>query len=347
MTKPMTFASSGPTRQAGRGRRGQQASVASGIAAAPWEAEILLVHDGARPLVTDEIVAATIAALDADPSADGSVIDSRRSTLSRSQTASRYRTSDRSKYWTVQTPQTFRASALRDAYALAEADEFLGTDDAQVVEHAGGRVLLVEAHATTSGHGRRGHRLGRSDTGLQGRRGSFMTLRIGSAMTFTAFAEGRRLVLGGVESRARARASRSLRCRRFSRTLLPTRSWARWREGDIGKRFPDRTRRSRTPDSLELLAQVGELVRERGYRIVDADCVLVLEQPKISPHRDRMRSNLAAALGVPVDALGLKATTTERLGFAGREEGVAAHAVVLLESVEAAPGTAGGVDARA
>jgi 2-C-methyl-D-erythritol 2,4-cyclodiphosphate synthase len=84
-------------------------------------------------------------------------------------------------------------------------------------------------------------------------------------------------------------------------------------------------------DSLVLLAQVGELVRERGFRLLDADCVVICERPKLSPHREAMRTNLARALGVEVGCIGVKATTTERLGFEGREEGIGAQAVVLLE----------------
>jgi len=79
--------------------------------------------------------------------------------------------------------------------------------------------------------------------------------------------------------------------------------------------------------------RLGELMRERGWRLLDADCVLVLELPKVSPYRDEMRRVMAHALGVDAERIGVKATTTEGLGFAGREEGVAAQAIVLLERV--------------
>ncbi len=77
-------------------------------------------------------------------------------------------------------------------------------------------------------------------------------------------------------------------------------------------------------------ASVAQLVAERGFVLEDADCVLVLEEPKIAPHREAMRANLARAMGVEVDRVGVKATTTEGLGFTGRREGVAAYAVALL-----------------
>ena len=136
LSSPITFAPSGPSRQA---------SVASGIAVAPDGVEFIVVHDGARPLVTPEVVASTIAALDADPLAVGAVVGQHViDTLKIADGGGIVETPDRAKYWAVQTPQTFRASALRAAYALADEDGFAGTDDAAVVEHSGGRVVLVE-----------------------------------------------------------------------------------------------------------------------------------------------------------------------------------------------------------
>ena len=103
------------------------------------------------------------------------------------------------------------------------------------------------------------------------------------------------------------------------------------REGDIGKLFPDTDPAYEGADSLVLMARVADLARERGWRVVDVDCTIAAQAPKLAPYREQMRSNMAAALGVPVDAVGVKATTTERLGFVGREEGIAAWAVALLE----------------
>jgi 2-C-methyl-D-erythritol 2,4-cyclodiphosphate synthase len=156
------------------------------------------------------------------------------------------------------------------------------------------------------------------------------TLRIGLGYDVHAFAEGRKLVLGGVQ----IEHERGLLGHSDADVLAHALADAivgALREGDIGKLFPDTDPTYEGADSLALLGQVGDLMRERGFELVDADCVLVMERPKVSPHRESMQKNLAAALGVPVETIGVKATTTERLGFAGREEGVAAHAVVLLE----------------
>jgi 2-C-methyl-D-erythritol 2,4-cyclodiphosphate synthase len=158
-------------------------------------------------------------------------------------------------------------------------------------------------------------------------------MRIGLGYDVHAFAAGRRLVLGGVE----IENERGLLGHSDADVLahaLADAVLGALREGDIGRLFPDTDPAFRDADSLELLAAVGALALERGWRVADADCVLVLEQPKIAPYRDEMRANLARALGVSVDAVGVKATTTEGLGFEGREEGVAAQAVVLLVSAQ-------------
>ena len=155
-------------------------------------------------------------------------------------------------------------------------------------------------------------------------------VRIGIGYDVHAFVEGRPLVLGGViiahPRGLLGHSDADVLAHALADALLGA-----LRAGDIGELFPDTDPAYLGADSLDLLAKVGALVRARGWRILDADCVLVLERPRISPYREAMRANLAGALGLDVDSVGVKATTTERLGFAGREEGVAAHAVVLLE----------------
>jgi 2-C-methyl-D-erythritol 2,4-cyclodiphosphate synthase len=155
-------------------------------------------------------------------------------------------------------------------------------------------------------------------------------LRIGLGYDVHAFAEGRRLVLGGVQI-AHDRGLLGYSDADVLTHALMDALLGALREGDIGLLFPETDPAYEGADSLELLGQVGALVRERGFRVVDADCVVICEQPKLSPHRDAMRANLAQALGIDIECIGLKATTTERLGFEGREEGIGAQAVVLLE----------------
>ena len=102
------------------------------------------------------------------------------------------------------------------------------------------------------------------------------------------------------------------------------------RLGDIGALFPDSDPAYKGSNSIGLLRQVTQIVRENNYEILDVDSVVAAQKPELSPYRDRMRENLASAMGIPVDSIGLKATTTEELGFEGREEGISARAVCLL-----------------
>lgn len=154
-------------------------------------------------------------------------------------------------------------------------------------------------------------------------------LRIGVGYDVHALVEGRPLVLGGVTIRSERGLLGHSDADVLAHALMDAILGA-MRAGDIGAHFPDTDGRYEGASSIGLVERVATMMREGGWELADADCVLVLEEPSISPHRDTMRARLAGALGVDVDRVGLKATTTEGLGFTGREEGAAAHAVVLL-----------------
>jgi 2-C-methyl-D-erythritol 2,4-cyclodiphosphate synthase len=154
--------------------------------------------------------------------------------------------------------------------------------------------------------------------------------RIGLGHDIHSFVEGRALVLGGIdipnERGLLGHSDADVLVHALMDAILGA-----MRDGDIGSHFPDSDPDYKDCSSVLLLARVAELMRAAGWRLVDADTVLALEAPRISPYRDRMRERMASALGVSVDAVGVKATTAEGLGAIGREEGVAAYAVVLLE----------------
>lgn len=155
------------------------------------------------------------------------------------------------------------------------------------------------------------------------------SLRIGQGFDVHAFAEGRKLILGGVD----VPHTRGLLGHSDADVLAHAVADALLggiRGGDIGKLFPDIDPAYEGADSLKLLAAVADKVRAEGYDILDVDSVIAAQAPKLSPYRDAMRENLARAMGVPVENVGVKATTTERLGFEGREEGISASAVCLL-----------------
>ncbi len=157
-------------------------------------------------------------------------------------------------------------------------------------------------------------------------------MRIGLGYDVHAFASGRRLVLGGVDIEHPVGLAGHSDADVLAHALMDAIIGA-LREGDVGQLFPDTDPAFKDADSLVLLSQVSEVMRAKGFALVDADCVVVCERPKLAPHRNLMRERLAAALGVPAGSLGVKATTTEHLGFTGREEGIAAYAVVLLEQL--------------
>ena len=155
-------------------------------------------------------------------------------------------------------------------------------------------------------------------------------LRIGHGFDVHAFAEGRRLVLGGVDVPAEQGLLGHSDADVLAHALMDAVLGA-VRAGDIGGLFPDNDPAYEGADSLVLMRRVAELARERGFAILDVDCTVAAQAPKLAPYRDEMRANMAAALGVDVEHVGVKATTTERLGFVGRREGIAAWAVALLD----------------
>ena len=156
-------------------------------------------------------------------------------------------------------------------------------------------------------------------------------MRIGLGYDVHALVEDRELIIGGVripyEKGLLGHSDADVLCHAISDALLGAA-----RLGDVGRLFPDTDPAYEGADSLVLLAECAALVRGNGFDIVDVDSVIIAQEPKLSPFREDMRTRLSKALGIPTDNVGVKATTTESLGFEGRKEGIAAHAVVLLES---------------
>lgn len=154
-------------------------------------------------------------------------------------------------------------------------------------------------------------------------------IRVGHGYDVHALAEGLRLVLGGVEIEHTkgcvAHSDGDVAIHAICDALLGALA-----AGDIGKLFPDTSEEFRDIDSKILLRRVTDLVEERGYKISNVDCTIAMQRPKLRPHIDAMREALASTMGLECDRVSVKATTTEHLGFEGREEGVSAHAVVLI-----------------
>jgi len=160
-----------------------------------------------------------------------------------------------------------------------------------------------------------------------------MSFRIGQGVDIHRLVSGRKLILGGVEipwdKGLLGHSDADVVCHALSNALLGAVG-----EGDIGRHFPDSDPRYKGAASIELLGVVMELVKKRGFRVGNADLTILAEKPKLGPYREEMQNRLAAVLEVELAAVNIKATTGEKMGFIGREEGMMAEAVVLLESVK-------------
>lgn len=154
-------------------------------------------------------------------------------------------------------------------------------------------------------------------------------IRIGHGYDVHALAEGLRLVIGGVELEHTkgcvAHSDGDVAIHAICDAMLGALAL-----GDIGKLFPDSSAEFKGIDSKILLRRVCEVIQQKGYKVGNVDCTIAMQRPKLRPHIDTMRSTLASVIGIDTDRVSVKATTTEHLGFEGREEGVSVHSVVLL-----------------
>ncbi|MBK7266307.1 MAG: 2-C-methyl-D-erythritol 2,4-cyclodiphosphate synthase [Ignavibacteriales bacterium] len=160
-----------------------------------------------------------------------------------------------------------------------------------------------------------------------------MKFRIGNGYDVHQLIEGRKLILGGVEIPSEkgllGHSDADVLLHAIMDAMLGALSL-----GDIGKHFPDTDKDYKDIDSKLLLQKAIELVKERGYQVVNCDSVLVLEKPKIAPYVHLMKKTISGIIGCGEDDISIKATTSEKLGFIGREEGAVAYAVVLLQTLE-------------
>ncbi len=301
--------------------------------------ELLAVQDGARPLVTPELIddVAEQAARCGAAAPAVAVKDTIKAVRDDGTVAE---TLDRAALRAVQTPQIFESALLKAALQAAVEGGIPITDDCSAVERLGKRVYLRGAagQAGLSGGGGRGkpedHHSGRPDFGggySAGQGGSDMTnLRIGHGYDVHRLTERRRLVLGGVEIPWDRGLLGHSDADVLTHAVMDALCGAA-KLGDIGKLFPDSDPRYAGISSLELLRQVAALLQERGWAVVNIDATLIAQAPKVGPYRPEMEANLSAALGTDADRVNVKATTEEHLGFTGDGSGMAAHAVALLE----------------
>lgn len=301
---------------------GRQDSVRAGLEAlAPFEPDVVLVHDAARPYVPGHTIPALLAALARVPGAIPAVPVA--DTLKRAQGGLIETTVPRDALFRAQTPQAFRFASL---LALHRTHALLPglTDDAALLEHAGDAVELVPGAEDNI-------KLTFPEDFVRLERilAPAMQPRVGTGFDVHALTPGRPLVLCGVliphayglAGHSDADVGIHALCDAIYGALA---------EGDIGRHFPPSEATWKDADSARFLVHAAGRIAARGGRLANADITLICEQPKITPHAAAMQARLAELLGVEAGRVSVKATTTERLGFPGRGEGIAAQAVATV-----------------
>lgn len=317
----------GKVRDVVAGGAERQDSVAQGLAAVPTDVDVVAIHDGARAFVTPEDIDAVVLAAQVHGAAVlGTTVTD---TVKRMDGDEVVETLDRLVLRRVQTPQAFVASVIRRAHEEAQKTGYLGTDDTALVEQMGEPVVVV---------------LGREDNvkittpedlglGLYilAKRGVVTSgLRIGQGYDVHQLVSGRPLILGGVDVPHEKGLLGHSDADVLTHVIIDAVLGALG-AGDIGQLFPDTDAQYKDISSLVLLERVAEVVKEKQAKVLSLDATVMAQRPKLAPHIIQMRENLAQALGIPMACLSVKATTTEKLGFVGREEGMAAQAVALVQ----------------
>ena len=301
-----------------RGGATRSDSVQAGLAATSGDA--VLVHDAARPFCPSQVIDRLIAALEFHEGAAP--------VLAVSDTLARGATDlgepvDRDGLVRVQTPQAARTAALRSAYGQWSGPA-APTDETSVLRAAGMRVAAVAGAAeldkvTTADD------LARAERWLAGS----MVPRTGLGFDVHAFGGDGPVMLGGIavphERGLAGHSDADVVLHAITDAILGAAAL-----GDIGDHFPPSDRQWKGTSSDRFLAFAAKLVRERGAVVDSVDCTVIAEAPRVGPHREAMRQRIAAILGLDVSRVSIKATTSERLGFTGRGEGIAAQAIANL-----------------
>jgi 2-C-methyl-D-erythritol 4-phosphate cytidylyltransferase/2-C-methyl-D-erythritol 2,4-cyclodiphosphate synthase len=312
ITTPVTLVAGGATRQE---------SVYIGLRALPEDTEIVAIHDGARPLVTRDIVQRTLdAAQEHGAAAAGIPV---RDTLKRVGAENRIEaTLDRNGLWQVQTPQVFRYDRILDAHRQAATNGWECTDDASIIERMGGKVVMVAGSP-------RNIKITTPEDLDMAQRLLSQTIRIGTGYDAHRLAEGRTLILGGVaipyERGLLGHSDADVLTHAIIDAILGAAGL-----GDIGQWFPDDDPAYAGACSLDLLKEVADAVARAGCGITHIDGTIIAEAPKLAKYIPGMRANIAKALDVEESCVNIKATTTEGMGFTGRGEGIAAQAAATL-----------------
>jgi 2-C-methyl-D-erythritol 4-phosphate cytidylyltransferase / 2-C-methyl-D-erythritol 2,4-cyclodiphosphate synthase len=314
--QPVAFVAGGARRQD---------SVANAFGRSSRDADVIVIHDAARPFVTTDMIARTIDAARAHGAAIAAipVRDTVKQAGDPHVDGSRpiHSTIPRDRVFLAQTPQAFQRELL--ARALEEGRAIDATDEAMLVERLGLPVHVVDGDP-------RNVKITTPED-LANARGPSSLMRIGNGYDLHKLVEGRPLILAGVkipfELGLSGHSDADIVCHAVTDAVLGAAS-----AGDIGRLFPDTDPKWKGADSIALLKSAMTIVSQAGYRVSNVDVTVIAQKPKLLPYLEEMRGNLAAALGVDAGAVSIKGKTNEGVDSMGRGESMACHAVALLVS---------------
>ena len=314
VSKPVTVVAGGASRPE---------SVLAGLAALPEGTELAAIHDGARPLVAQAVIAEAVEAAERCGAAEPAVPV--HDTIKQAENGLVRATLERKTLFAVQTPQVFDVKLLKTVLRAAMERGIALTDDCSAVEAAGKPVVLTQGceenlKITTPVD------LTLAEAILKRRK----TMRIGHGYDVHRLTEGRRLILGGVEIPFERGLDGHSDADVLVHALMDALLGAAGLR-DIGVLFPDNDPAYKNISSMLLLDRVMLTLEHAGYAVGNVDVTVLAQRPKLKDYIPVMRENLARAMKIPLDCVNIKATTEEGLGFTGSGEGIACHAVCLLE----------------
>jgi len=299
----------------------RQDSVARACERIGSRAEIVVIHDAARPLVTDTLIRQTIDAA-AQSGAAIAALPARDTVKRADDTRTIVGTLARQEIFLAQTPQAFRVDVLRAALALATSDRD-ATDEAMLAEQAGHHVRIVE------GDPRNLKITTPDDLAMAESLIGAAALRIGNGYDLHRLVSGRPLILGGVtipfDKGLHGHSDADAVCHAVTDAILGAAG-----AGDIGRHFPDADPAWKDANSIELLRRAAAIVKDAGFTLVNVDVVVIAQKPKLVPFIDRMIANLADALACDISQISIKGKTNEGVDSMGAGESIAVHTVALL-----------------
>ncbi len=282
-------------------------------------ADIVAVHDGARCFIRPEVICACVKKARETGAAAAGV--KTRDTIKVVDGDIIKETLDRNRLVNIQTPQVFRFDLLKKAHESAAADGFLGTDECGLVERIGHPVNVVDSEYDNI-------KITTQEDILLGRMIAGETIRTGTGYDAHRLVKGRPLILGGITiphtHGLLGHSDADVLLHAIMDALLGAAAL-----GDIGRHFPS-TDEFKDANSLKLLALTRNILAEKGFAIVNIDATLTMQTPKIAPYVDEMRSRISQTLGIDIESVSVKATTTEGMGFEGTGEGASAMAVATI-----------------